>query len=48
MCPISQLIDALLLHLHLGLCRLVLGDGEVQPHVDDGDEKKEEEGGDEQ
>ena len=36
-----------LLHLHLGLCCLVPGDGEIQPHVDDADEEQEEEGGDE-
>ena len=32
--------------LHLGLGPLVLGDGEVQPDVDDGQHEEGEEGGD--
>ena len=36
------------MHLHPGLCRLVLGDGEVKSHVDDAGQEQEEEGGDEQ
>ena len=39
---------ATLLHLHLGLRGLVPGDGEVEPHVDDGHQVQEEEGGHQQ
>ena len=43
-----QTLHQALLHLHLGLCRLILGDGEVQSDVDDGGEVEEEEGGHQQ
>ena len=47
-CHARQPARATLLHLHLGLRGLVPGDGEVQPHVDDGHQVQEEEGGHQQ